>query len=204
MTTEARFRITDPGTFWSLQTIDQLGNFKFSDMQILEIHDDYLDTKKRRLLRAGYCCRRRKQDKGFLITFSELGLKKNKESEKQQWEVKLNKNTVGPVEWPKSTAKTRISKIIPNKKLQVMFTFIQTRITRQIRTAKQPFALAQLDDVLVINNGEEQNFKILALILEDPDQIENLNSLVHTLEQKWSLKNEPMSKFERALKMESA
>ncbi|MFN2235659.1 MAG: hypothetical protein ACK2U1_15640, partial [Anaerolineales bacterium] len=89
-------------------------------------------------------------------------------------------------------------------KLQVMFTFIQTRITRQIRTAKQPFALAQLDDVLVINNGEEQNFKILALILEDPDQIENLNSLVHTLEQKWSLKNEPMSKFERALKMESA
>ena len=204
MTTETRFRITDPGVFWSLQTIDQLGEFKFSNTQILEIHDAYLDTKKRRLLTAGFCCRRRNQGKGFLITFSELGSKKSKKNVRQQWEVNLNKNTDRPDDWPKSTAKTRISKIIPNKKLQVMFTFIQTRITRQISVGEQPFALAHLDDVHVINKGEEQHFKILALILDDPDHTDHLSSLVDALEQKWPLKKDSLSKFERALKLENA
>ena len=102
MATEARFSITDPGIFWSLQTIDQLGDFKFSDKQILEIHDAYLDTKKRRLLRAGYCCRRRNQDNGFLITLSELGSETNQDKKQKQWEVKLSKNTIIPDDWPKS------------------------------------------------------------------------------------------------------
>ena len=84
-----------------------------------------------------------------------------------------------------------------------MFNFIQTRITRQISDGKQPFAMAHLDDVLVINKGKEQHFKILELILDDPDQTDELSSLVDTLEQKWSLKVDPLSKFERALKMES-
>ena len=74
MATEAKFRITDPGIFWSLQTINQLGTFAFSDPQILEIHDAYLDTKKRKLLSAGYCCRSRKQGKFFLITLTKIGL----------------------------------------------------------------------------------------------------------------------------------
>lgn len=202
MTTETRFRITDPGIFWSLQTIDQLGNFKFSDTQILEIIDVYLDTKKRRLLRAGYCCRRREQGKGFLITLTQLGTEKDKDKDQQYWEVDLKKNSNSPEDWPKSPAKNRISKIIPNKNLQVMFTFVQTRITRQVSDGNQIFAQADLEDVLVMNKGKEQHFKILRLITDDPDQIENLNSLAQSLKVKWSLKKEPLSKFERALAME--
>jgi inorganic triphosphatase YgiF len=201
MTTEARFRITDPGTFWSLQTIDQLGDFKFFNSQILEIHDDYLDTKKRRLWKAGYYCRRREQDKGFLITFSELRSRKNKKQ--NQWEVNISKTTTNPDDWPKSPVKNRISKIIPNKKLQVMFSLIQTQIIRQVSDGSQIFAMVNLKDVLVINKGEEQNFKILELFAVAPDQLETLNSLAKALKEEWSLEKERLSKFERALKMES-
>jgi inorganic triphosphatase YgiF len=203
MSTEVSFRITDPGVFWSLQTIDQLGDFKFSKTQILEIHDAYLDTKKRRLLRAGYCCRRREQGKGFLITLIKLQTRKDIDKDQPYWEIDLKKNTNSPEGWPKSSVKNRISKIIPNKNLQVMFSFVQTRITRQVSDGNQIFAQAELDDVLVINKGKEQHFKILRLIAKDPDQLKNLNSLAQLLKVEWSLKKEPLSKFERALAMES-
>jgi inorganic triphosphatase YgiF len=204
MANEARFRITNPGIFWSLQTIDQLGDFKFSDTQILEIHDVYLDTKKRRLLTAGYSCRRREQGKGFLITLTKLGAVKDNDEVQKYWEVDLTKNSDNPDNWPKSPVQKRISKTIPTKKLQVIFSFIQTRITRQVIDGNQISAKVILDDVRVINRGKEQHFKILKLTTDDPDQLETLNSLAQALKAEWSLKNETLSKFERALKIESA
>ena len=202
MAIEARFRITNPGIFWSLQTMDKLGDFKFSDTQILEIHDAYLDTKKHRLLTAGYSCRRREQKKGFLITLTKLGAGKDNDKEQKYWEVDLIKNTNSPANWPKSPVKKHISKTIPNKKLQVIFSFIQTRITRQVSNGNQIFAQAILDDVRVINKGKEQHFKIIKLVTDDPDQSETLNSLAQALKKEWSLKKDPLSKFERALAME--
>jgi inorganic triphosphatase YgiF len=204
MVTEVRFRITDPGIFWSLQTIDQLDDFKFSKTQIQEIHDAYLDTKKRRLLTAGYSCRLREQGKGFLVTLTKLKAGKDNDKKQKYWEADLTKNTNSPENWPKSPVKKQISKSIPNKKLQVIFSIIQTRITRQVSNGNQIFAQAILDDVRVINKGKEQHFKILKLTTNDPDQVETLNSLAQALKAEWSLKNETLSKFERALKMESA
>jgi inorganic triphosphatase YgiF len=204
MATGAKFRITDPGIFWSLQTIEQLGKFSFAAPQIFEIHDAFLDTKKRKLLAAGYSCRRRKQGKGFLITLTKLGLGKDKVQKQQYWEVALKKNINGPEDWPKSKAQSRILKVTPGKKLLVIFSFVQTRITRQISTGKQTIVQANLDDVLVINKGKEQHFKILKLKIDDPSQEKYLDSLVQALKAKWSLKTEPLSKFERAIAMESS
>jgi inorganic triphosphatase YgiF len=204
MATEVRFRITDPGIFWSLQTIDQLGDFRFSKTQILEIHDAYLDTRKRRLLTAGYSCRRREQGKGFLITLTKLKVGKDNDKKQKYWEVDLTKNSNRPENWPKSQVQKRISKTIPTKKLQVTLSFIQTRIIRQVSIGNQIFAQAILDDIRVINKGKEQHFKILHLTTDDPDQSETLSSLAKALKSEWSLKNETLSKFERALKMESA
>jgi len=203
MTTEAKFRITDPGIFWSLQTIDYLGVFAFSDPKILEIHDAYLDTKKRKLLAAGYNCRRREQVKGFLITLSKLRSGEDAAQKHQKWEVTLKKNINSPVDWPKSKARSRILKVVPEKKLQVIFDFNQTRITRQISNGKQTIAQANLYNVLVINKGKEQQFKILKLIIANPNHEKYLDSLVQSLKTKWSLKSEPLSKFERAIAMES-
>lgn len=202
MANEAKFRITDPGIFWSLQTIDQLGKFTFSNPQILEINDAYLDTKKRRLLAAGYCCRRRKQEKGFLITLTKLGLGKDKAQKRQKWDAILKKNRNGLENWPKSRVKSRILKVIPDKKLQVIFSFVQTRITRQISIGKKAIAQANLDDVRVINKGKERPFKILKIRIDDPDQEKYLDALVQELTAKWSLKRESLSKFERAIAME--
>ncbi len=194
MATEAKFRITDPGIFWSLQTIDHLGIFAFSAPQILGIDDAYLDTKKRKLLNAGYCCRRREQGKSFLITLTNLSLGKGTAQKQQKWEVTLKKNKNSPVNWPKSQVRSRILKVIPDKKLQVIFTFDQTRITRRISNGEQAIAQANLDDVLVINNGNEQQFKTLKIKITTPNQEKYLDALVEALQARWSLQTEHLSK----------
>jgi inorganic triphosphatase YgiF len=204
MAIEAKFRITDPGIFWSLQTIDHLAKYSLSKTEIEAIDDAYLDTKKRKLLAAGYCCRRRNQGKGFLITLTKLRLGKGAAQKQQKREVALKKNKIDPADWPKSQARSRVLKVAPNKKLQVIFAFDQTRITRRISYGKQAIALANLDDVSLMINGKEQHFKILKLKITAPSQEKHLNALIEALQAKWPLETEPLSKFERALAMEKS
>ncbi len=202
MAIEAKFRITDPGIFWSLQTIDHLAKYSFSARQIEEIDDVYLDTKKRKLLAADYCCRRRNQGKGFLITLTRFGSGKRVSKKSQKWHVLLKKNKNGPADWPKSEARTRVLKVISDKKLRSILTLHQTRITRLISKGDHVIAQADLDDVLLITNGKEQQFKTLKLKSIAPDQEKHLKALIAKFQAKWRLEPETLSKFERAMAME--
>ncbi len=203
MATEAKFRITDPGTFWSLQTIDHLAQYSFSARQIEEIDDVYLDTKKLKLLAAGYCCRRRNQGKGFLITLTRLGSGKGTSKKLKKWHVLLKKNKNGPANWPKSEARTRVLKVISDKNLRSILTLHQTRITRLISKGDHVIAQADLDDVLWITDGKEQQFKTLKIKIIAPYQEKHLNALVTKLQAKWPLEPELLTKFERAIAMKS-
>ena len=200
MAIEENFHITDPGTFWSLQTIDHLGKYSLSTPEIESIDDAYLDTKKRKLLAAGYCCRRRRQSKGILITLTQLKLAKDAARKPKQWEVTLKKNKYSPAEWPKSQARSRVLKIISDKKLQVIFSFNQTRITRWISNGDQVIAKANLENVTLITKDKEQQFKTLKIMMLIPDGEDYFEAINVRLQEKWSLNPEPLSKFERAIR----
>jgi len=199
MAIEAKFRITDPGTFWSLQTIDHLAKFSLSTPEIEAIDDAYLDTKKRKLLAAGYCCRRRRQGKGFLITLTQPKMDKDAARKPKLWEVTLKKNKKSPADWPKSQARNRVLKVISDRKLQVIFSFDQTRITRWISNGDQVIAQANLDVVTLITKDKEQHFKTLKIKMLIPDGEDHFEAISTKLQTKWSLKPEPLSKFERAI-----
>ncbi len=202
MAVETSFRVTNPGIFWSLQTIEQLGKYSLSAPQIEEIEDVFLDTKKRKLLAMGYSCRRRKQAKGFLITLTTLAATKDTSKKKEKWHVQLKKNQNGPGDWPKSEARTRVLKIVSDKNLSSIFTLNQTRITRQISKKDQVIALATLDNVSMIEGGKDQLFKTLKIRILIPDGEDHLKAIKGSLQEKWSLKSEPLTKFERALLFE--
>lgn len=72
MEIEAKFAITNPATYWRLQTIDHLAEFSLSTRQIKEVYDTYLGTRGRRILAAGFSCRRREQAEEILITLKSL------------------------------------------------------------------------------------------------------------------------------------
>ena len=200
MTVETTFRITDPGIFWSIQTIDHLGKYSLAMAEIEAIEDAYLDTKKYRLLAAGYSCRRRSQGKGFLVTLTKLS--KDADQKPKQWDVRLKKNRNSPMDWPKSQVRSRLLKVIPDKKLQVIFVLNQTRIMRQIKNGDQAIARINLDDVSLMIKGKEKHFKSLKLIIRTTDEEKHLYTLTKALQAKWPLEADPLSKFERAIAIE--
>ena len=95
MTIKSKFRVTDPGIFWSLQTI-QLGEYSFSAHQFDEIDDVYLDTKNHRLLAEGcYCCQRNRA-KGCLILLIEFESIDGVDQRSKQWDLILKRNNHNP------------------------------------------------------------------------------------------------------------
>jgi len=202
MTIEKKFKIKDPGTFWSLQTIDQLGEFSLSTDEVTEVTDTYLDTRKRRLLAKGYSCCKRELGKKARIILKKVDTDDDVSHQPKEWRVKLKKDTHDPADWPDSKVRTRVIKTIPEKKLQPIFVLRHTRITRSISKGNQVIAQANLDGVSLTVNGKERQFKTLKLKVTDPEQEKQFKALISTLQSNWQLKPEPLSNFERALEME--
>ena len=199
MTIEKNFIIKDPGIFWSIQTIEQLGEYKFSKSQISELDDVYLDTKKRRLFMAGYSCRQRSQKKIKLITLTKLGKRKRTSQIAEKWHVQLSGNKNGPAEWPKSEARKRVLKVITDKKLRPILTLHQTRIRRLIHFKDQVIGQVFLDDVTVIEKRKDRHFKTLRLKIQDDSGKDHLNTILKILKTQWKLEPDKLTKFEHSL-----
>jgi len=204
MAIELNFRIKDPGIFWSLQAIDQLGEFSFSTEDITEVTDTYLDTRKRRLLAKGYNCCKRETGKIVTIILTKLGADDDNSSQPKVWKVKLKKNKSNPSDWPNSKVRTRVLKIIPEKKLQPIFSYHQTRISRIIKRDGQGVTHAYLDDISLILNKKELHFKMLELNRASNCKDKDLDTLIRALQAKWSLKPLALTKFEYALALEKS
>ena len=202
MVVEVIFSITAPGVFWVLQTIDQLGDYALSPPQFDEVDDVYLDTKKRRLLNAGYCLRQRNRGKGFLLSLFELDLKEGTARKAQKWEIAIKKNKTDPEDWPESQVRKRVLKIISDKSLQPIFVLHQTRITRLIRKCDLVVAQATLDDVSFLVEGDNPHFKLLKITMMVPDVEDHLETITAYLCSKWQLEIEPRSKFEQVIAFE--
>jgi inorganic triphosphatase YgiF len=203
MSVKAKFRITDPGVFWSLQTIDQLDQFTFSAPQFEEIEDLYLDTRKRRLLTAGYYCRQRMRTKGCVISLIDIESQNKAGQPTQQWDVSLKGNDQNPNNWPESQVRKRVLKISTNKKLNPIFRSMQTRITRLIYKEELLIARATLDHVTCNMAGDDQQFKTIKITMLIPDDENYLETITSSLQARWPLEYEPRSKFEQVIALES-
>jgi len=202
MAIEVKFRVPDPGIFWLIQTIEQLGPYSLSVPQFEQINDAFLDTQKRRLKTAGYYCRQREQAKGCLITLFERESKDGEDQLGRKWDVSLKRNTDNPEDWPESQARKRILQVIPNKKLKPIFRLHKTRITRLIQEGDQIVARATLDDVSLLLKDENQQFKTLKITMLIPDNENHLHTITASLQARWQLETEPQTKFEQAIALD--
>jgi inorganic triphosphatase YgiF len=199
MTHTVKFLITDPSTFWPLQTIEQLGPYSLSTRKVLELEDTYLDTKKRRLFQSGYSCRKRNRDNGVEIILTRLPAR---QSATKHWETVLEKNTLRPIDWPKSQVRNRVVKIVAEKKLRPILELTQMRIVRIIYENEQQIGRFNLDEIRLTTDGNEKNFKQLRVNIFSPFAEVHLKKVTEKIQEKWPLEIEKLTKLERALTLE--
>ena len=201
MEIEAKFVLPDLETWRRLQAADSLAGFALSASRVKRVRDTYLDTAERKILAAGYACRRREQSDGILITLKSLNDSQGTIHRREELEVMLpSEQSQIPVgEWPASLARERLTQWIGQSPLTPLFELLQTRIVCNVTQGKRLVAELSLDDVCLTVSDRRQAYRELEVELKSEGNEADLMSLVACLRDEWGLKSEPRSKFERAM-----
>jgi CHAD domain-containing protein/inorganic triphosphatase YgiF len=195
---EAKFAVPDVETFRRLRAADQLAGLALSAAQIRQVSDTYLDTPDRRVLAAGYACRRREEPEGIIMTLKGLRGLEGAVHRREELEVRLPADQP-PAEWPASPVRDLALQLIGDAPLIPLFNLHQTRILRMMSQGEQTVAQLSLDEVRLSVAGRDQAYFELEAELTPPGNEDDLAAIVAHLQDEWGLKPEPRSKFERAL-----
>jgi inorganic triphosphatase YgiF len=198
MVIEAKFRVPDPAVYWHLQIADHVGGYSLLTLDVQSVWDTYLDTKRRRILAAGYSCRRRETNEGVVMTLKSLGGAEGAIHRHGMWELNISASRT-PADWPEGPARDLVLRLIGQERLVSLIERQQTRVIRLLEQDEQPVAELRLDRVsLVSEEGEQVYFDLeVGLLPHVPE--ETLTAIVACLHDEWHLEPEARSKFERAL-----
>ena len=195
---EAKFAVMDSALAKRLQTVETIDALTLTRNVTTRVHDTYLDTHDRRLLAAGYACRRRQQDSAVLITVKQIKNAPGAIHEREELEIVLNED-VPPAQWQESPARDRVLSITGDAPLRPLFVLRQTRAKREVLRDESVIAEWSVDDVRVRVGNQRLKFVELEIELQPRGTAEDLANLAARVQAEWNLAPEVKSKFERAL-----
>ncbi len=198
MEVEAKFSLPDTESLHRFQVATQLAGFPLGKGRMVEIHDTYVDTPERKILAAGYACRFRQEPDGVRVTLKGIGAASGAIHKRQEMELLLP--ALQPVEeWPSSPLRKQVLQITGGDPLLPLFVLHQARLVRPVRWHGQAIAMLSLDNVHGNAGGREQAYDELEVELTSQGSDEQLVRIADLLQEKYELRPQPLSKFERAL-----
>ena len=128
------------------------------------VWDTYLDTKRQRILAAGYSCQRRLTREGIVITLKSLGGAKGAVHHRRKYELSMATSRP-PFDWPDSPVRDLVLRLIGGEPLLTFFELRQTRVIRMLKEDDQPLAELSLDSVTLVTNETERVYLVLEVEL---------------------------------------
>ncbi len=198
MEIEAKFRLPNRQIWLHMQATSQLAGYTLATPRVKRVRDTYLDTADRRVLAAGYICRKRAQSDGSLITLKSVGQAQGAIHRRDELEVLLPTDTP-PEQWPDSPVRNQIIQWVGDAPLNELFSLSQIRAVRIASQGQRPVAELSLDEVHLSAGHKARIYFVLEAELLRQGAEEDLQAIVHCLQHEWKLDPEPASKFEQAL-----
>jgi len=198
MEVEAKFSLPDQEYLHRLHVTTRLAGFPLAKGQTKVVHDTYMDTPERKILAGGYACRFRQEADGLRITLKGIGGAFGAIHKREEMELILP--AVQPIEeWPTCPLREKMFQLSNGERINPLFEMHQTRVIRSVRQLGQTIAELSLDDVHVTAGSNEQSYYELEVELKPLGNEGQLTAIAEALQQKWQLRPEHLSKFERAL-----
>ena len=198
MEIEAKFAVTDAAIAKQLQTVETIAGMTLTSGDTARLRDTYLDTRDRRLLTAGWVCRRRQEDDAPLITVKQIAAARGAIHEREELEVVLAEDAP-PREWSASPARDRVLELIGDEPLHALFELRQTRVRRNVLKGGAVIAEWSVDRVSARVGEEWLGFAELEIELTPQGTADDLANIVARVQAEWGLAPESQSKFERVL-----
>jgi len=161
------------------------------------VSETYLDTRDRRLLAAGFACRRRRQAAQWLITLTRLRPVEGDIESPEELEIALPEN-VPPAQWGVGPARERILGLAGAEPLRPLFRWRRTRCARDVLDGGAVIAEWRVDEVRVSAGGESLQFAELEIAVKGATG-GDLARLTRDVQVEFGLASESRSRFERAL-----
>ena len=224
MEVELKYGFCSERTFQQMLEATALGAFRLEESQVLQVHDRYLDTPDRALLRAGYACRIRReydcsqdreddcpegqeqdgtprsQSGRYVATVKGLGDAKGAYHRRVEHEVDLP-GPLPPGEWPPGPARDLVLSLCGPCGLLPLFSIEQERHRRRLYDGERAVAEVSLDRVQFYDGANEERSSSLEFEAEllPAGSREDLDRLEVELKGREGLVPRRESKFEQGL-----
>ncbi len=217
MEIEAKWRVGDADTLQRLRSLERLACFDVGLCRAHEVHDTYLDSPDRRMLAAGFACRRRQQGDALCITLKGLGGSDGAVHRRAELEMPLLPGTPDETAqcasrhlcgeaalWPAGPVREQVLECVADAPLVPLLKLDQTRTERAVTRNGLPVAVLSLDHVRAAAGERQQEYWELEIELLPAGSEDDLAAMVAALRQDGGLTPEPRSKFERGLALVDA
>lgn len=207
MEVEAKYSIPDRVTFDRLRQLEEWVGYRLEPAGVKRVHDRYLDTDDRAIMRAGYACRVRLRGQDCIATLKGLGGAEAASGIHHRAEYEVSVDHDDPTAWPESRARDLALQLSGGRQLHELFTLNQERHLCLLYAdgPQGPRRVAELSlDVVTPGQDGSQLYYELELELLDQGREADLQVLTGDLKEIWGLWPEPRSKFERGLDLADA
>ncbi len=200
MEIEAKLAVPDAATFAALRQAETLAGMEAGPEVRKSVHDRYLDTEDRQLLRHGFACRVRATGDGWLATLKGLGTGEGGLHRRAELEVILPAGESDVHDWPAGEAREVALRLSGGQPLELVFEMWQERHVRLLRPGPGEDPAIELSlDVVRRDGADAPPIYELEGELLPGGNVQQLELLMETLREQWGLIPEPRSKFERGL-----
>ena len=207
MEVEAKFSIPDLVTFDRLRQLEEWVGYRLESAGVKRVHDRYLDTDDRAIMRAGYACRVRLKGQDCIATLKGLGGVDAASGIHHRAEYEVSVDQDDPTAWPESRARDLALQLSGGRRLHELFALNQERHLYLLYAdgPQGPRRVAELSlDVVTPGQDRSQLYYELELELLDQGREADLQVLTSDLKEIWGFRPEPRSKFERGLDLVDA
>lgn len=203
METEAKFIIPDEATLAALQEAQALGPYTLRDTRTKQVRDRYLDTEARSFYNRSLFVRLREVSAGGLlltIKGAGAGVREGSIHIRDEYETQVPGPDVST--WPEGDVRRMVEATANGKPLRDLFTLDQTRTVSRLCHGERAVAELSLDDVTIHTAAGPVRDYELEIELLPEGLLDDLRVLGRLLVGEYRLLPQPMSKFERAMKLQ--
>jgi CHAD domain-containing protein len=198
MEIEAKFSLPNTHSLQRFQAATQIAGFPLGKVRKVEIQDTYMDTRERKILAEGFACRFRQEADGVRVTLKGIGGASGAIHKREETEIVIPGLQMAE-ELPKGPLREQLLAMTGGDPLLPLFVLHQTRLIKTVRWQGQSIAELSLDEVHGIAGGREEAYYELEVELTSKGSEQQLIKIAGCLEEKYHLRPEPLSKFERTL-----
>src|SRR4051794_20556944 len=199
MEIEVKYSLPDDQTLHRIAAADRLNHLRVGELRDKLVNDRYMDTADLRFYNAGYICRVRTSGGRRLITLKSLGGGSGGALHQRE-EYETGADGDQPSDWDEGEARKLGEKIAKGEPLSELFRLSQIRRVGYLYDGSRKVVELSLDRVNIEGNGRSEQFDELEAELRDGTNADTEHLAEH-LETEYGHTQQPLSKFERALKI---